>query len=770
MSFKLIAIRPLEGCNEKFLKNLLPDQVYQFYNDYEFVDGVGQTITDYPKSQPVKIVKEKKQDVPKNLYGNNINVSAIVGKNGSGKSALIELLVATIVKISLLINENFIIPEELYDYGENDFDREKFQKNIIKFRESIKFDLNNLKVEIYFQHESNSYTFRSDKVIVDEIGGEGKKIKCIQLDNNSIIIKEQVDNNVVYFSLNDLKDANPNNQKIAHQLYYFLSHLFYTMVINYSHYGFNSNEIGEWIKGVFHKNDGYQLPVVINPYRDKGNININGEINLAKSRFLVNVLQDKGLRTIQKNKTISHITIKLDNSKFKWDETKNGDLRILNTEEDKKNILNIIFEKFLDNEKLDENNFQNSFFNHAVDYLLIKLYKITNYPIYRDYKKCFKEIIIEQNGYKIYQFRFLINDLLKDYLEHLFINSSHVTDKFNQALFFVQYCYFDNKDIAANSVEKIIEIDTLNEWIKNAYIKHFKIKKDKNGFKEDKIIINEIYEELIIKGRYPIKYSLPSFFKVEYYFEEKISNNNFSSFSSGEKQKIFSIHSVIYHLRNLTSIKDDNLIGLDNEIKKLITYKNINIIFDEIELYAHPDFQRSFIKELLDAIKVIDNIKNHFINIIFITHSPFILSDIPKQNILYLKSEEVEINGKKSQFSIPQTFKDKKSFGANITDLLADSFFVENGLIGDFAKRKINKTLNWLRIKINEFNQNNDLKIDEKIEYSKYELTNEYNKKIISLIDEPLVKYQLNEMYLKYVNDKDYINKEIERLQSLLNP
>ncbi len=185
MSFKLIAIRPLEGCNEKFLKNLLPDQVYQFYNDYEFVDGVGQTITDYPKSQPVKIVKEKKQDVPKNLYGNNINVSAIVGKNGSGKSALIELLVATIVKISLLINENFIIPEELYDYGENDFDREKFQKNIIKFRESIKFDLNNLKVEIYFQHESNSYTFRSDKVIVDEIGGEGKKIKCIQLDNSS---------------------------------------------------------------------------------------------------------------------------------------------------------------------------------------------------------------------------------------------------------------------------------------------------------------------------------------------------------------------------------------------------------------------------------------------------------------------------------------------------------------------------------------------------------------------------------------------------------
>ncbi len=32
MSFKLIAIRPLKGCNEKFRKNLIPNQIYKFYN------------------------------------------------------------------------------------------------------------------------------------------------------------------------------------------------------------------------------------------------------------------------------------------------------------------------------------------------------------------------------------------------------------------------------------------------------------------------------------------------------------------------------------------------------------------------------------------------------------------------------------------------------------------------------------------------------------------------------------------------------------------
>ena len=39
----------------------------------------------------------------------------------------------------------------------------------------------------------------------------------------------------------------------------------------------------------------------------------------------------------------------------------------------------------------------------------------------------------------------------------------------------------------------------------------------------------------------------------------------------------------------------------------------------------------------------------------------------------------------------------QKSFGANIHDLLADSFFIGDGLIGDFAKEKINETIEELK-------------------------------------------------------------------------
>jgi hypothetical protein len=759
MSFKLLAIRPLEGCNKKFLKNLKENQVYQFYNEYEFIDGVGYTITDYQESQSVKIVKEKKQEVPKNLYGNNINISAIVGKNGSGKSALIELLVATIVQISLLIDETFINSDELYYNGENDFDREKFNRDINKFKKSLATDLNNIKVEIYYLHKSElCITNKNNKVISYSLVGKVEKIRCIQLDGENITIKDQVDETVKYFSLDDLDSANPNNQKTTQELFYFLQDLFYTMVINYSHYGFNSNEIGEWIKGVFHKNDGYQLPVVINPYRDKGNININSEKDLAKSRFLVNILQEDGLRTIQNNKKITHVTVKLDKSKFKWDETKKVDVRILNTEKDKNQILSMIFKKFFNEDKINAINYKNSFFNNALDYLLIKLYKITNYPIYRDYKECFEEIINNDNGYKIYQFRIWNNSLFKSYIESLMPNKSHVTDKFRQALFFLKYCYFDREDIEVDSKEKIIEIDTLYNWINNSYLDGLKVLIEK-WKKPEENIFKEMWTEEFNIGKFKLENSLPSFFKVEYYFENKISENNFSSFSSGEKQKIFSIHSVIYHLRNLISVNENNPIGIDVCIKKLITYKNINIIFDEIELYAHPDFQRSFINELLKGIKVIDKIDNHFLNIIFVTHSPFILSDIPKQNVLFLDVIDSR--------STPQDYKGDNTFGENIHEMLTDGFFISSAK-GEFAIESIEKTLKLLI----------DFESGKKTKEEYYSIKDEIYK-IVNLIGEDYIrnilknhievvesKFKLNSFL---INERDELQKKIEAINSKLN-
>ena len=60
-----------------------------------------------------------------------------------------------------------------------------------------------------------------------------------------------------------------------------------------------------------------------------------------------------------------------------------------------------------------------------------------------------------------------------------------------------------------------------------------------------------------------------------------------------------------------------------------------------------------------------------------------------------------------------------------------------------------------------------DKEIDKELEYNDVENTKEYNKKIIQLIDEPLIHYQLKELYMQYVNDDDYLQEEIDRLTKL---
>lgn len=106
--FKLIAIRPLLGCNKKFVKVLKEGVPYVLYNEFDFSNYTDEK----------KIVSKKNESIP-NLYSfqnnfkNNVrvNISAIVGENGSGKSSLVELFYVSCYNIS-------VINEVLFDEGE----------------------------------------------------------------------------------------------------------------------------------------------------------------------------------------------------------------------------------------------------------------------------------------------------------------------------------------------------------------------------------------------------------------------------------------------------------------------------------------------------------------------------------------------------------------------------------------------------------------------------------------------------------------------------
>lgn len=88
--------------------------------------------------------------------------------------------------------------------------------------------------------------------------------------------------------------------------------------------------------------------------------------------------------------------------------------------------------------------------------------------------------------------------------------------------------------------------------------------------------------------------------------------------------------------------------------------------------------QRQYLNTILNYLSVTGLTWECAFHLLIVTHSPFILSDIPQSNILYLQ------NGKQ----IKSNDMDVNPFGANVNDVLAQSFFLNKGFVGDFAKKK----------------------------------------------------------------------------------
>lgn len=110
--------------------------------------------------------------------------------------------------------------------------------------------------------------------------------------------------------------------------------------------------------------------------------------------------------------------------------------------------------------------------------------------------------------------------------------------------------------------------------------------------------------------------------------------------------------------------------------------KNIVILMDEIDIHLHPNEQRKLIKSVVESVNTFFDNKN--VQIIITSHSPIVLSDLPSQNVLYIRKEEGE--NKRKIYRL----LDGRTFGANIFDLYNDSFFFEDQvLMGDYAKKYI---------------------------------------------------------------------------------
>lgn len=165
----------------------------------------------------------------------------------------------------------------------------------------------------------------------------------------------------------------------------------------------------------------------------------------------------------------------------------------------------------------------------------------------------------------------------------------------------------------------------------------------------------------------------------------------------------------------------------DNKIFRL--NEDILLLFDEVDLYIHPEWQRRFLDELIKEINKTFSGKN--VQIILTSHSPIILSDLPRENIILLEKMDASKN-------ILVLKSDHQTFGANIYTLFKDAFFIKDGLgIGVFAKRYIDALIKDLQ-KLS--GNSNHKKLKERI----------------NLIGDPLIKNKL----LQLLSEKKHGEKD----------
>ena len=160
---------------------------------------------------------------------------------------------------------------------------------------------------------------------------------------------------------------------------------------------------------------------------------------------------------------------------------------------------------------------------------------------------------------------------------------------------------------------------------------------------------------------------------------------------------------------------------------------NILLLIDEIDLYCHPLWQQKLIYYLIEEARALFSGKK--VQIVFTTHSPIVLSDMPQNNVIYLTR-------KNGRCVIDHTMQDTKTFGANIYKLFNDAFFLgERGQTGEFSKNKIRTIIDAVKPRQE---QNGDVIYPELTERESEGLKAE-----ISLIGEPIIRDKLYEMLYK---------------------
>ena len=685
MAFTIICIHPIVGC--KYLK-ILKEGEYYFFNDW-YREENGQ------------IIRNEDNTFKRGFFGNGITIQAVVGKNGSGKSSLLELI------YRILNNFSYVATEGAY---------RATAERLYYIRE--------IKAELYYELDGQLGCVKVDDDTVTLIYGENEPLELYVPGSKNY---EETDGWLNARPLDGYEHKvihGMERQTIGEIIEKTLNYFFYSLVVNYSiqslnpcdyedeeAYGEDADDWTEksWLTSLYKKNDGYMVPLGFEPYRGNNQIDLINQKELAEDRVAALLIDaEKHGHKLLPGYSYSSIDFTYDHKfSLRFDHPAEDDDIVTDAIQKIAEDLNgERSELFFEFYGIDEGYKQNDchFFKQAFMYLIDKTFSVSrNYPDYEDYSEL-SEVFFDLERDLLPQEK----DMVVSLIERVKEEPSHIGMKVHQTLHFL---------------ERLIHIDAAEQY-----------EMDDNGFSYDEYI-QHFFPDTIIEGPKAImEYYPPPIFR-NYIF---LKNDNdqecieFPLLSSGERQYLFTLSAYLYHLRNIISVP-----GNAGRVK----YNNVCLFLDEIELCFHPEYQRLFVANLLQSLKdnkVTDSVN---VSVILTTHSPFVLSDIPQSNILYLENGE----DAREQMKV-------KTFASNINELLAESFFLNGGFVGEFASQVVNDLANFLLNKQHERRWNM-----------------ESADQLIDTVGDDVVKIQLRKLFIrKYGKEnqayKTWVQKEFERL------